>query len=274
MAFQIVKTFTVKAPADAVWRFLIDPRRVAGCMPGAAITNQVDDRTFTGTMTVKVGPVTTSYRGKVVFEKLDADSRAAEIVATGQDVKGKGGANMKLASSLKQLAPGETEITATSDLTITGILAQMGRGMIQDVSDELFEIFSRNVRTELESAAPPASAPEAATPPPARTTAPRAAAAAPAAGDEIDASDAAIAGATVDLETETREAEAGTVESAARGMAASARAAGASSRSDVLDLSGIGARAARRAAMRTFARPVFWLVLAAIAGLVYVLFIR
>ncbi len=64
MAFQIVKTFAVKAPPDAVWRFLIDPRKVAGCMPGAAITNQVDDRTFTGPMTVKVGPVTTRALGR------------------------------------------------------------------------------------------------------------------------------------------------------------------------------------------------------------------
>ncbi|HKE15891.1 MAG TPA: SRPBCC family protein [Kofleriaceae bacterium] len=263
MAIQIVKTFTVKAPADAVWSFLIDPRKVAGCMPGAAITSQVDDRTFTGTMTVKVGPVTTSYKGKVVFEKLDAAGKAAEIVATGQDVKGKGGASMKLSSSLVQLSPAETEITTTSDLTITGILAQMGRGMIQDVSDEMFDIFSRNMRSELESAASPA---------PARAPAPTAAE-----RDTAAASgEVATTAATVDAETETREAEAGTVESAARGMASSARAAGAGAapRADVLDLGGIGARAASRAAMRTLTRPLFWLVLVVTAGLVYLAFIR
>jgi carbon monoxide dehydrogenase subunit G len=163
MAFQVVKTFVVNAPARDVWAFLIDPRRVAACMPGAAITSQVDDKTFTGTMTVKVGPVTTSYRGKVVFQRLDADKMAAEIVASGQDVKGKGGANMKLSSSLVEVAPGQTEVTATSDLTITGLLAQMGRGMIQDVSDELFQVFSTRVRAELErpgaAAAEPGSSP-------------------------------------------------------------------------------------------------------------------
>jgi carbon monoxide dehydrogenase subunit G len=266
MAIQIVKTFTVKAPADAVWSFLIDPRKVAGCMPGAAITSQVDDRTFTGTMTVKVGPVTTSYKGKVVFEKLDAAGKAAEIRATGQDVKGKGGASMKLSSSLVQLSPAETEITTTSDVTITGILAQMGRGMIQDVSDEMFNIFSRNMRSELESAVPAAPAPAAPAPPPGRI----------AAEEETAAASAAVttAAAAVDAETETREAEAGTVESAARGMASSARAAGAAPRAEVLDLGGIGARAASRAAMRTLNRPLFWLVLVAIAGLVYVVFIR
>jgi uncharacterized protein len=245
MAIQIVKTFAVKAPREAVWSFLIDPRRVASCMPGAAITGQVDDRTFTGTMTVKVGPVTTSYKGKVVFERLDAQAHAADIVASGQDVKGKGGANMKLSSSLKELGPGETEITSTSDLTITGILAQMGRGMIQDVSDELFQIFSRNVRDTLEGAhaAEPEPEPEAGGP------------------------------GTVDAETETRNSEAHTVEGAARGMAASARAAAATP-PEALDIGGIGARAARRAAVRMLGTPTFWIVLAAVAGLVYLLFLR
>ncbi len=241
MAFQVIKTFVVKAPTDAVWRFLIDPRQVAACMPGAAITNQVDDRTYAGTMTVKVGPVTTSYKGKVVFERLDAGEHAADIVATGQDVKGKGGASMKLSSRLVELSPGETEITATSDVNITGLLAQMGRGMIQDVSDELFAVFSKNVREHLESA-PAAPVPAA---------------------------------ATIDAETETRTAEAGTVESAARGTAASAAAAGAEGRADdVLDLGGIGARAARRAAFRSLGSPAFWIVLAVIAGLIYLLFVR
>jgi hypothetical protein len=165
MAFQVVKTFVVEAPPAAVWQFLIDPRRVAGCLPGAAITGQIDEKTFTGTMTVKVGPVTTSYKGKVVFQRLDAAAYVAEIIASGQDIKGKGGASMKLSSTLNETAPGQTEITATSDLSITGILAQMGRGMIQDVSDELFQIFSQRVRAEIEGASPapadqaPASAP-------------------------------------------------------------------------------------------------------------------
>jgi len=150
MSFEVTKTFIVHAPTDEVWAFLIDPNKVASCLPGAAITSKVDDKTFTGTMTVKVGPVTTSYKGKVVFQRLDADAHVAEVVAQGQDVKGKGGADMKLSSTLKEVAPGETEVTAVSKVNVTGLLAQMGRGMIQDVSDELFQIFSERVQTELE----------------------------------------------------------------------------------------------------------------------------
>jgi uncharacterized protein len=211
MAFQVVKTFVVKARPDQVWAFLVDPERVARCLPGAAITGKVDDKTFTGTMTVKVGPVTTSYKGKVVFERLDAEAHVAEVLASGQDVKGKGGASMKLSSTLKEVGPGETEVTAVSDLTITGLLAQMGRGMIQDVSDELFQIFSQRVRTELEAAAPaPSESPE-----PARATA-------------------------------------------------------VPPPAEVLDLGGIGSRAA----LRALGRPTFWVVVVVIAGLVYLLFIR
>ena len=165
MAFEIVKTFVVRSSPEQVWSFLIDPERVARCLPGAAITGKLDDKTWQGTMTVKVGPVSSSYKGKVAFEKLDPSSRTAEIVAQGQDVRGRGGADLRLTSTIVLKAPGETEVTTTSRVNITGILAQMGRGMVQDVSDQMFQIFSQRVRAELESAAPaatPTAAPAAA----------------------------------------------------------------------------------------------------------------
>jgi carbon monoxide dehydrogenase subunit G len=159
MAFEIVKTFVVKASPQAVWDFLIDPQRMVKCLPGAAITQKVDDKTWLGTITVKVGPVSSSYKGKIVFDKLDAAARAAEIVGSGQDVRGRGGADLKMKSSVKELGPSESEVTAASTVNITGILAQMGRGMIQDVSDQMFQVFSQRVRAELETAAPPPAAP-------------------------------------------------------------------------------------------------------------------
>ena len=165
MGFEIVKTFVVRSSPEQVWNFLIDPERVARCLPGAAITGKLDDKTWQGTMTVKVGPVSSSYKGKVAFEKLDPSSRTAEIVAQGQDVRGRGGADLRLTSTIVLKGPGETEVTTTSRVNITGILAQMGRGMVQDVSDQMFQIFSQRVRAELESAAPaatPTAAPAAA----------------------------------------------------------------------------------------------------------------
>jgi len=162
MALQIEKTFLVKAAPTAVWSFLTDPRRVARCMPGAAITEQVDERTYAGTITVKVGPVTASYKGKLHFERLDAATGSAEIVASGQEIRGKGGADMRLTSRLAERAPGATEVTATSQVNVTGILAQFGRGMIQDVGDQMFKQFTECMRAELE--APPAAKSEEAAP--------------------------------------------------------------------------------------------------------------
>ena len=170
MALEINKTFIVRAAPAEVWAFLLDVPRAARCMPGAAIGERLDDRTYAGTMTVKVGPITANYKGKLVFERLDEAARTAEIVATGQDVKGKGGADMRMTGSLREVAPGETEVTAVSRVNISGILAQMGRGMIQDVSEQLFQMFSQRMSAELEQAAAPAAsptAPEAPRPPPA-----------------------------------------------------------------------------------------------------------
>jgi len=150
MAFEIVKTFVVHSPPEQVWGFLTDPEKVARCLPGAAITNQVDERTHAGTITVKVGPVMATYKGTMQFERLDPEARTAEIVATGQDTRGKGGAQLRMTSALVERMPGETEVTITSHVNVMGILAQLGRGMIQDVSDQMFATFVAAARAELE----------------------------------------------------------------------------------------------------------------------------
>ena len=133
--------------------FLTDRTRVAQCLPGAAITGQVDDRTHAGTVTMKVGPVTASFKGTLRFERIDEATRTAEIVASGQDTRGKGGADMRMVSSLVEKAPGQTEVTIDSDVKIIGTLAQFGRGIIQDVSDQIFERFVAAVRAQLEQPA-------------------------------------------------------------------------------------------------------------------------
>jgi len=150
MAIPIEKSFVVKAPADRVWEFLTDPHRVAKCLPGAAITEQLDDQTYAGTITVKVGPVSASYKGQVRFERLDSDARVAELTGRGLEVRGKGGADMRMTSRLVERGPGGTEVMVTSEVNVTGILAQFGRGMIQDVSDQMFDKFTEAMRAELE----------------------------------------------------------------------------------------------------------------------------
>ncbi|HEX5715006.1 MAG TPA: SRPBCC family protein [Thermoanaerobaculia bacterium] len=168
MGIPIEKTFVVQAPTPAVWAFLTDPYRVARCLPGAAITEKLDEQSYAGTITVKVGPVTAAYRGKMRFERLDEAAGEAEIVGSGQETKGKGGADMRMKSRVSALPDGSTQVNVVSDVNVVGALAQFGRGMIQDVSDQLFQKFSDAMRRELETPAPvsPADPVQMAPPPP------------------------------------------------------------------------------------------------------------
>ena len=186
MGLRFEQSFVVHAPRQRVWEYLTDPYRVVTALPGAAVTEKVDDTTYNGTITVKVGPVSARYRGTARFEKLDAAAGTAEVAASGQDASGRGGADMKMTSRVVERAPGETEVHVASEVNVTGVLAQFGRGMIQDVSDQMFERFTTAVRQALEAAPPePASAPA---PAPAEAGAPAApaAAAAPAPAPPIE----------------------------------------------------------------------------------------
>ena len=161
MAFDFEHTFSVKAPLDRVWAFLTDPHRVASSLPGAAITEKVDEQNYKGTMTVKVGPVTAKYKGAICFESLDREAGKAQISGKGQDTGGRGGANMKMTSQLTGNGGDETQVKVNSSVNVTGVMAQFGRGLIQDVSNEMFKRFSASMKAELEqeSAAATASAP-------------------------------------------------------------------------------------------------------------------
>ena len=205
MGIPIEKQFVVNAARREVWAFLTDPSRVASCLPGAAITGQVDERTHAGTIAVKVGPVSASYKGTVRFERLDREEGVAEIAAAGQDVRGKGGADLRMTSRVVERGPSQTEVTVASTVNISGILAQFGRGMIQDVSDQMFRQFTDAMRAALESAADPAGtdSPAGARPDAARPDADSAGAPGPAADSPraqapgSDAIDAVSLGATV-----------------------------------------------------------------------------
>src|SRR5262252_4557664 len=157
MGLRFENAFVIKAPADRVWAYLTDPYRVAPALPGAAVTEKLDDGSYAGTITVKVGPVSAKYKGNVRFESLDAAARSAVMAARGQDTSGRGGADMKMQSHLVEKSPGETEVTVVSDMNVTGILAQMGRGLMQDVSNQMFQKFTEAMRAELEKPAQPTS---------------------------------------------------------------------------------------------------------------------
>jgi carbon monoxide dehydrogenase subunit G len=143
----------VRAPPGAVWSYLVDPRRVVGCLPGAELTEVVDERTFHGDVKVQVGPVSVSYKGRVQLAELDEAGRRVRMVGEGRESGGSGAAKMTMESRLVALPDGATEVTVIADLDVVGRLVQLGRGMIEQVSHQLFLQFSECVRATLEAEA-------------------------------------------------------------------------------------------------------------------------
>jgi carbon monoxide dehydrogenase subunit G len=269
MGIPIEKSFVVKAPAAAVWDFLTDPVKVASCLPGAAITGQEDGDTWGGTMTVKVGPVTASYRGKLRFERLDAAAGEAEIAASGQETRGKGGADMRMKSRVVARAFGETEVTVTSDVNVVGVLAQFGRGMIQDVSDQIFRKFTEAMRRQLEGAgaAAGAAAVDGAPSVAATTAVATLAPATPAEPLPVAARDGA---APRGAEAPAPAAERATnIETPPPPASTPQPPTPRADVPDVLDVGSIGAAALGRAAARTLRRPAFWIAVVVLGVVVY-----
>ena len=160
MAIDIKETFEVRAPIDLVWRFLLDPHQVAPCMPGAELDEVIDERTFNGTVKIKVGAITTRYKGKVHLTQVDAAARHIEMSAEGRETGG-GTAKGTMVADMKTLPDGRTEVVATASVDLTGKIMQVGRGMIQGVSHQLFLQFVAAVQRHLEPLAAAASAPAA-----------------------------------------------------------------------------------------------------------------
>jgi carbon monoxide dehydrogenase subunit G len=150
MAIEIKETLQVEAPRDRVWEFVIDPQRVVTCMPGAALDEVVDERTFLGTVRVKVGAITTSYKGRVEFTEVDAQARALQMVAEGRETGG-GTAKGTISIRLSSLAEGPTELVTEASIDLTGRVMQVGRGMIQGVSHQLFKQFAASAKEILEA---------------------------------------------------------------------------------------------------------------------------
>jgi carbon monoxide dehydrogenase subunit G len=151
MAIEIKETFQVRAPIETVWRFVMDPQSVVTCMPGASLDEVVDARNFLGTVKVKVGAITTSYKGKVQITNVDEQAFALQMAAEGRETSG-GTAKGTMSSRLRSLADGQTEVVAEASVDLTGRIMQVGRGMIQGVAHQLFQQFAARMKQRLEAA--------------------------------------------------------------------------------------------------------------------------
>ncbi len=175
--------FSVPAPPDVVWAAVIDPERVAPCMPGATLT-EVDGSEFSGGVKVKVGPISLLYKGSGQFLETDEQARRVVIKAAGKDSRGNGTAAATVTVTLTE-EPGGTKGTVVTDLTVTGKPAQFGRGMIVEVGGKILDSFAECLAGKLGTANG-----VAATPAPAPAPAPKAPKPTPVA-DEADVDDTA-----------------------------------------------------------------------------------
>ena len=150
MKVELSKTFSIRAPINDVWDFMTDVKKVSTCIPGAQYNELLGDNEHSVMLTVKVGPIKSSYRSEVAIKSLDKSNHTMEIQGRGTDTKGKGGANMEMAGKLIDNGDGTTGVTGDSMVTIQGMLAQFGSRMIEDVSNQLFVQFTETLRTKLE----------------------------------------------------------------------------------------------------------------------------
>jgi uncharacterized protein len=137
---QLEHRLSVPAPIDVVWPALLDPERVAPCVPGATLT-AVDGDSFTGTVKVKVGPITLLYKGSGTFTEHDEQARRAVLKASAKDTRGNGTVNATVTLTLA-VDGDRTSGVVVTDLSITGKPAQFGRGMIADVGGKIIEQFA------------------------------------------------------------------------------------------------------------------------------------
>jgi carbon monoxide dehydrogenase subunit G len=156
---QIQNSFAVPVEPATAWRLLLDVPRMARCMPGATLTAAREDRSYAGNVVVKLGPVRLAFAGEARITELDDAARRAKVEAKGSDTKGRGSAQAKLDFALLPDGAG-TRVEVTTDLQLTGSVAQYGRGagLIKEVANQLVGEFAGNLARDIAASEVPASA--------------------------------------------------------------------------------------------------------------------
>ncbi|MGH6768289.1 MAG: SRPBCC family protein [Xanthobacteraceae bacterium] len=166
-------SFEVPLPAEQAWAVLMDIRWIAPCMPGAELTEVIDERNYKGKVSVRLGPVALAFAGLVSFEEIDAANHTARVKAQGTDAKGRGGAHATASFRLEPAGSG-SKVLVHTDLSLSGSVAQYGRGvgMVQATAAQIMNQFAANLKAHIakeDGAVSSASAPASAagdTPPP------------------------------------------------------------------------------------------------------------
>lgn len=140
----IEDSFEVDAPVERVWDVLKDIPRVAGCIPGAKVTETIDDRTFRANVGVKVGPVSVSYDATIVVERLDDATHHAEFSVNGNETRGRGGVRAGMSSDVEASGSG-SRVKLRADAKISGVIATVGGRLIEGVAKKQIATFADNL---------------------------------------------------------------------------------------------------------------------------------
>ena len=149
--------FVVNVPVDQAWQILTDLERIAPCLPGAQLT-EVEGETYRGQVKVKVGPILAQFKGQASFVSRDDAAHKATLKGEGRDTTGKGNASAMITAELTSVSETSTKCTVHTDLSISGKVAQFGRGALADVSDKLLAQFSENLNQLISASPAPAAA--------------------------------------------------------------------------------------------------------------------
>jgi carbon monoxide dehydrogenase subunit G len=144
---KIQNEIEVSAPPDDLFEVLADVERVAPLLPGANLEGKEDDDTYVGTVKVKVGPISVSYRGTIYFEELDHDARRAVMRASGREINGQGSTEATITATVTG-ADSKSVLTMDTDMEVRGKVAQFGRGAIGNVSQRILDQFARNLEAQ------------------------------------------------------------------------------------------------------------------------------
>jgi uncharacterized protein len=148
----ITTRFELGVPVEAAWAYLLDVPKIAHCVPGASLTDVIDDKTYAGKVEVKLGPIGVSYKGRITLESVDATTHTVKVKAEGAETRGRGGASATMTAELQPSDQG-TSVVMKTDLAVSGVVAQFGRtGIMQEVAQRMAQRFASCVDQELKTA--------------------------------------------------------------------------------------------------------------------------
>jgi hypothetical protein len=159
----IENSFRVAADPDRVFEFLADAHSVVACLPGAELVEDLGDDSYQGKVKIKVGPVTAAYQGIATITTKDPVERLAVLLAEGKDTKGNGAAKATATMRVLPAEGGAADVTLSTDLSVSGKLAQFGRSVLGDVSNKMVGEMASRVRERIEAAEPAPAGPGATT---------------------------------------------------------------------------------------------------------------